>query len=641
MKKYDFIAVLLIVMYIVAFGFTCCVKYQTFSYHDLDLAVANQIMWNTLRGDIYYTSVQGGFFLKLHAPFIYILFLPLYALWSSPLTLLLAQTLFLALAGWPIYLIAKRELGNGSHTLVFLIVFLLYPPLGYITLLHPHGLNFSPFFLAWAFLLYRREKYGAYLAMLGLALSCREEISFMAVALGVFALWEGKRMKWWLVPLAAGVAWFALYFFLLGPYLREGAQSPFLIYYGEMGSSPQNFLKNIFTNPIYVLGVIFKPYKILYIFRMLAPLAFMPLLAPGILFICLPNFLLNLLGTRRDIADIFLQYNSPLIPFIFIAAITGFARFRRIARSGTLQKVAIRAILILGVLFSVRLGPQLHLFSKTWKPRISCLPQYDFRNAAKRRMVGMIPPGAAVTTHFGFFSHLSSRRELEALPWLLWGRIGFFPDSYLGRSDIEYALIDFSDSATFLRFYRPVESPERFRRFISENRLGLVTIYDQIALYRRGEPDSLPLYENLGRKANETAGRHRALFGGLELKDAGMEFNVLPLGKQLTFTSLWQARERLHEDFSMLIRIEDESGRQVLQQPRNICYHMYPTAEWPQGETIRARHFIALPPDLPPGRYRLKMTVINKYPPCKALHVTAPKNDIDEDGWLILGDYES
>ncbi len=641
MKKYGVITILLIAIYIVAFSFTCHKKYQTFAYDDFDLATANQIIWNSLHGDPFYSSIHGGSFLKFHAPLIYLLLLPFYALWPSPVMLLYAQTILLALAGLPIYLIAKRELKIGSMALVFLTVYLLYPPLGYLSLGHPHGVTFAPFFLAWAYYFFRRDRYAFFITMLCLAMTAREEISFIVVTVGICALWERKGLKWWVAPISLGVIWFAFYFFWLLPYLRGGEKSPFLILFSEVGGSPAAILRNIFTRPFYILGVVFKPHKLVYIFRMLVPLAFMPLLSPGILFICLPNLFLNLLADRQDVADIFFQYNAILIPFIFFAGVMGFARLRRFIKIDILNKIILMAILITGVVSSWCLGPQLHLLSKTWEYSGVSMPKEDFLTPVKWEMVEMVPPDVPVTTHFKFCTYLSGRKELEFLPWVLYGQFGNMPDRFRGRSDIESALIDFGDVTTFVRFYNPKTSPERMRRLISENRLGLVKIYDQIALYKRGESDAFILYESLGKEKGETQKGYGALFNDLGLNHVELEIVGDRPRRQLRFSSLWKARKKLNDDFSMLIRIEDESGNQVLQQPRSICYHMYPTDEWEEGELIRANHLIALPPELPPGRYRLKMVVINKFPPCRVVPLITPPASIDTDGWLIVGEFEA
>lgn len=222
LKKYDTTAVSLLCLYIAAFVLLCIRKYHAFGYYDFDLATANQIVWNNLRGNLFYSSLHGGNILNFHAYLFLLLLSPLYAVWQSPLMLLCLQTLFLALAGWPIYLVAKREIGGGAVPLLFLLLYLLYPPLGYITLLHVHTVNFAPFLLAWAYLFYRRMRYGPFLIFLVVAMSTREEIAFVAAAFGACAFWERRGLRWSVAPLLLGIGWFCAYFFWLAPHLRGG-----------------------------------------------------------------------------------------------------------------------------------------------------------------------------------------------------------------------------------------------------------------------------------------------------------------------------------------------------------------------------------------------------------------------------------
>ena len=90
-----------IILYVVVFGYTSYMKYQTFSYYDFDLAIFNQVTWNTLHGDFMYSSIREnvynfdgtvkpvGIFFKEHVPVILLFFLPVYAIFQSPLTLLM------------------------------------------------------------------------------------------------------------------------------------------------------------------------------------------------------------------------------------------------------------------------------------------------------------------------------------------------------------------------------------------------------------------------------------------------------------------------------------------------------------------------------------------------------------------------
>jgi hypothetical protein len=279
----------------------------------------------------------------------------------------------------------------------------------------------------------------------------------------------------------------------------------------------------------------------------------------------------------------------------------------------------------------------MHLFSRSWRglDRANLLPKYDFLVPYKQEMVDRIPPDAPVATNFGFFTHLSNRRDLAAVPWIVSGRLGPLPIPYISPTDTEYALIDLGDVTTFVKFYDPQYSAARFRQFLSENRLGLVALYDQLALFKRDAPDILPLYERI---KEDDLSKPIAEFEGLELKDVRLASLNDPPRREVAFTSTWRAGKTIDDDLSALILITDAEGRAPFpHQVRNICHHLYPTWEWKVGETIRATQLIAIPPSLPPGRYFLKMSIINKFPPCKPRQCATNAWRIDQNGWYIIG----
>ena len=592
-------------------------------------------MWNSLRGRPFYSSIVGGVYLRDHVPLILVAFLPLYALAQSPLFLLVLQTLFLGLAGLSIWYAASREIRDGPVALIVLVAYFLYPALGYINLFHFHAIALMPFFLVWACYFYRRGRFYPFLAMLGFALLCREDVSFVAAAFGVMALFGRRSVRWWTAPLLLGIAWGLVCFLYLIPHFRGGHGYLYLQFYGQFGDSLSNIIRGIVLRPAWAIRVALGPQKLVYLAQLVGPLLFLPLLSPAILFPCLPNLALFLLSSNPNVASIYYQYNALLIPFLFMALVYSLKRIGSVPA----RRVVAVLLLLSTIVFSWLLGPQLHLFSKSWKEPVACLPREDFLTSKKGEMLSKIPGGVPAATTFRYFAHLSDREALECLHFVLCGQYGIYPEIYEGRDDIEYAFIDFGESTTFVRFYRPGVSAANFRAFLSDNDLGLVEIYDQIALYRRGEEDVFALYEPAGK--DELRGKKLlADFEGLEL--AGVNLEVVGEGtdRQLGLTTLWTAAKKQEDDFSMFLRLVDASGNEVMRQPRSICYHLYPTSEWGEGETIRANHLIALPPGLPPGPYRLEMLLIDKFPPCATRRFTAPPPSISDAGWLLLGEVE-
>jgi len=613
----------------------CFQKYATFAYHDFDLAIFNQVMRNTIRGDFFQSSIVGGVYLRDHVPLILVLFLPFYALFQSPLFLLVLQTVFIGATGLSLWFVASRELRDGLVALFVLTVYLLYPPLGYINLFHFHAIALAPLFLVWAYYFFEKGSYRPFLTMLALGLLCREDVSFIVIAFGFLALFRRRELKWSAAPLLMGLAWGLFCFLYLIPRFRSGQEYLYLQFYGDFGNSLPNIIKGIVLRPVHAASVVLQPHKLAYLFQLLGPLIFLPLFSPLVLFPCLPNLFLFLLSSNPNAASIYYQYNALLIPFLFMALVYSLKRIGSVPA----KRVVAVLLLLSTVVFSWLFGPQLHLFSKSWKKPVACLPREDFLASKKSEMLAKIPGGVPAATTFRYFAHLSNRETLECLHFVLCGRYGIYPERYEGRDDIEYAFIDFGEPTTFVRFYRPGQSAENFRRFLSGNDLGLVEIYDRLALYRRGEEDVFSLYERAG-KNKLRAKKPLADFGGLEL--AGVNLEVVGGGndRQVGLETLWTAVKKQGDDLSMYLRLVDSSGREVLRQPRSICYHLYPTSEWVEGETIRSNHLIALPPGLSPGPCRLEMLLIDKFPPCATRGFTAPPPSITKAGWLVIGELE-
>ena len=96
-----------IFLYIIFFSIICILKYNNFLYNALDLSIINNVLYNTLHGNTLYSSIQGHSYLGDHFTPILFLILPVYAIYQSPITLLVLQTIFLGLAALPIYKISQ------------------------------------------------------------------------------------------------------------------------------------------------------------------------------------------------------------------------------------------------------------------------------------------------------------------------------------------------------------------------------------------------------------------------------------------------------------------------------------------------------------------------------------------------------
>jgi hypothetical protein len=76
-------------------------------------------------------------------------------------------------------------------------------------------------------------------------------------------------------------------------------------------------------------------------------------------------------------------------------------------------------------------------------------------------------------------------------------------------------------------------------------------------------------------------------------------------GDNLAVSLFWQAQRRPAQDYVVTLQLLDDSGRLRAQVDRPPVGGFRPTSSWTPGEVIRDNYGMALPSDLPPGRYHL------------------------------------
>ncbi|MGD9147698.1 MAG: glycosyltransferase family 39 protein [Anaerolineae bacterium] len=78
-------------------------------------------------------------------------------------------------------------------------------------------------------------------------------------------------------------------------------------------------------------------------------------------------------------------------------------------------------------------------------------------------------------------------------------------------------------------------------------------------------------------------------------------------GDELEVTLYWQALEQAGPAYTVLLHLVTAEATGVAGIDQPVLGGLYQPDLWPQGEALPDRHRLALPPDLPPGRYRLDL----------------------------------
>jgi hypothetical protein len=83
----------------------------------------------------------------------------------------------------------------------------------------------------------------------------------------------------------------------------------------------------------------------------------------------------------------------------------------------------------------------------------------------------------------------------------------------------------------------------------------------------------------------------------------------LEAARTLSLTLWWQAQSQMDRDYTAFIHLVGPDGQLLAQDDWLMNSNSGPTSHWKVGDTVEDRRELALPGDLPPGRYVLKIGV--------------------------------
>ncbi|MFC1752987.1 DUF2079 domain-containing protein [Thermoproteota archaeon] len=401
------------ILYFLVFAYLAIRQYNNFAvFNPQDYSNYNQIFWNTIRGNIFRSSLYGSNFTCHNSPF-YFLLVPFYSIFPLPLTLMILKTLLLSLCVIPIYLIAKPMLPKTS-LLPISLIFLFYPYLVSQNLNPPHEICYAPFFLLFTYYFFKTKRFYPFIIALILSISIKEHIALVAIMFGVFALFRKRGPKWFITPIILGVAW-AIFSLILIDRFKEMYQmkdtSTWLLlnmkqrflYQGE--GNIVSFISNGLAQ-----SNICKIYSLKIASLLLLPLGMLlPLLSPvGLL--GLPELILNLLADSPAVFSPSRHYNIIVSCFLIIATIESIQKISSFSMAKKLRiKTEKFTLIIVIFIFSLTL---IHAYSWLWLT--SCPNSYIYVSTMKEA-ISIIPKKAHVMIPSNIAVHVSSRKKYSII----------------------------------------------------------------------------------------------------------------------------------------------------------------------------------------------------------------------------------
>jgi uncharacterized membrane protein len=343
-------------------------------------------------------SAVGFHVLGDHAAWILYPLALLYRIYPTVQWLFLVQAMALASGALPCYGLARQAGLSSQQAYTLAVVYLLYPLIFNVNLFdfHPEVMAL-PLFLA-AILAARGEQRGWFGLCILLISGCKAVLSLTLVAMGLW-LWLKESKRWYgLLTLAWGLSWFGLATQVIMPALA-GYEANALARYAYLGGFLREILLNLLLKPGLVWPRVFSVETLIYGVLLTLPLLWgLSWRQLGALWPTVPMVAMNILAVNPSQRDLVHQYAVPILPFLLLAVIDGWAQgqtwFKRPRRILLWSLVAWLALAKFGYFGSIYLSTL-----DTW--------------SASNRAIAQVTTQEPVLTTHAIAAHLAHRQRIE------------------------------------------------------------------------------------------------------------------------------------------------------------------------------------------------------------------------------------
>ncbi len=562
---------LLILAYMLLFVLISVGQHRALESHTYDLVNMDQAVWNTLQGRPLAFSIVPGVESRLAFHFEPIL-LPislLYLIYENAETLLLLQTIIVALGAWPVYWIARDKLNNQLAGVIFAWLYLMYPPLQAANVFDFHAVTLAATFLLFAIHAIVNGHRGRAIFFCILAMGCKEDIPLLVAMLGLWVLLFNRDKRLGFALAGLGMVWFVIAFRIVIPQFAPEGINPYMGRYAEWGSSQREILLNLVTDPAGLVAYLVRPIHLTYYQDLLFPLNFLSLLAPHWLLLSGPSLAINLLSNQlaQKVANQF-HYAAPIVPFVITSAIFGTSRLislipkdRRRLRLGILS-------LVLASMMGTTVYQQYYhgytplAYTFSW-------PQITEHARLGHTLLAQIPADAVVSAQSDLGPQIAHRERIYLFPHV---------------DDADYVVLDVT-STIF-----PVVNYEQYWQEVMgvlAQDFGVVHSQNGYLILRRGEENKVisPDFYTFALLEGSVEPEHEVLADfepGLHL--LGFDTHQIR-DRRIHLVSYWLLTEPVTQDLNIELVVRDSNSNIVAAQLPHTTRWLS-ISDWPVGQVV-------------------------------------------------------
>ncbi|HTS18203.1 MAG TPA: DUF2079 domain-containing protein [Verrucomicrobiae bacterium] len=518
-----------------------------------------------------------------HIDFGIIPFLPLWLLWPDIKLTIALQILSVFGVAVPLFFIAKRALQSEVAALLVVLAWVLYPSTSQFIYSASYGFRWGNICLLLYFValaLWLRGRPGWALACAIWAILIKEEAAIVVGMFGLYLSLFTPRKTAGALLTAAAFGWFLLATSVLVP-LISGGHYIMTIFFQDLGDSKWQILLSPLVKPRVFWGNLFDTRSLYFAAVLLAPVLFLPLRKPSILFVASLTFVFCCMNPT--LKNICYWYQAALLPVLFWALIAAVQLHADPAR----RVASLSGVALCCAVMSLFLGAQ------PWSKDTLTVTLSPDRLDLVERVRPLINPRDSLFATQRVAAHFVTQRYLYLeMP---------APDA------IDSALIDLRDS-----WRRKADTPQWLGKlqdlqYAAETNphLHLVSAEDGLLLYSRsGQPlDARALVE----RPSLPAGVNRLQLDlGAGIRAAGFTveqmppITIVPMDR-VRVTGYFTASARTNTDLAArcIVAIEGPGGADSYQgefQP--LGQGIWPVSRWETNRFYEDSFVILLPTGL-------------------------------------------
>ncbi|MDE5085651.1 MAG: DUF2079 domain-containing protein [Trichodesmium sp. St16_bin2-tuft] len=498
--KNHFLKMLLVVA--IAFFVLCLLfnlhRYYSF-YASYDQGIFNQVFWNSMHGRFFQSSLSSAlstnvvhqgqvsevYYHRLGQHFTpaLLLWLPIYALFPSPIALTVLQVTLVTVAGLVLYILARQYLEPKLSAIISVSFYGANAVIG-PTLANFHDICQIPLFVFSLLLAMEKRWWPLFWILAVLILAVREDAGVVLFGVGFYLILSKRYPKIGLAVCTLSFAYMVALTNLIMPMFSEDISQRFMMerfgQYAEGNeASTLEILWGMISNPWRLVREIFTPFfaTLKYLLGQWLPLAFVPAVAPASWIVA--GFpLLKLFSAKGlSVLSITIRYAMTVVPGLFYGAILWWAKRESKIENSPVLSVKFQRFWVvcicLSLFFTFTSNPNrtfYFLVPDSVKPWVYVPAHQQWQHISQMRpLLEKIPDAASVAATTYIIPHLSSRRAILRFP-----RMEFRNDTKEVEK-VQYIIVD-------------LWRLNRYRVAFKSDRQRLETIVPRIEeLYNSGE----------------------------------------------------------------------------------------------------------------------------------------------------------